>query len=122
MDVNIKKLLFNLTKINFMSGSIISIMLYLILGINVATAFFLGLILYNICYLLKGYTINRYLVNRNITKSSIIVIDSVRIITVVLFSLFFNDNYVMLLCYCLGIAFNYVSLGFAFLRGEKGSE
>ena len=122
MKSSLKKLLYDMFKTNLLLGSSITLLLLLMRCFYAAGGFFSGLILYNISFTLKGYMLDGLLVKKAMSRSSIVIIDMGRILMIALFSLFFKESVAGLLSYCLGISFNYFSIGFAFLRDERGSE
>lgn len=122
MKSSLKKLLYDMSKTNLMFGSMITVILLLLRCFYAAGGFFTGLILYNMSFTLKGYMLDRLLVKKATSKGCIVIIDAGRILMIVLFSLCFKESFAGLLSYCLGISFNFFSIGFAFLRDERGSE
>lgn len=122
MKFSLKKLLYDMSKTNLVFGSAITAILVLLRCFDAAGGFFSGLILYNISFTLKGYMLDKLLVKKTTGRNSIVLIDIGRILIIVIFSVFFRESFAGLLSYCLGISFNYFSIGFAFLRDERGSE
>ncbi|GKX64940.1 hypothetical protein [Inconstantimicrobium mannanitabidum] len=122
MNSKLKELLIGTSKSNITLGSLTTIVLMIALRFDAGVSFFTGLLLYNISLIIKGYTLEGLLIKSNINKIGIIILDSIRIIVVVLAALLFKDNLINILCYCAGIVFNYLSIGICFFRKERGSE
>lgn len=119
MDNNMKMVLKKMTEINIIVSLIMLMVLRIISDVKVGVAFGVGVMIYNICIIVKAYVYSFLLEDRSNKGSSLIMIVYLVIFIVAIGSLIFKGDLKAILSYCFGLTFNYVSMGYSFLRGER---
>lgn len=119
MDDNIKIALKEMTRINIIIGFIILMVLRIIFDFRIGVAFITGVIIYNLCIIVKAYTFQSMIEEVKVSKINYLLVTFLVVLICAIGGLIFKGNLKAVFSYCIGLLFNFVTMGYAFLRKER---
>ncbi|SHE67716.1 hypothetical protein [Clostridium fallax] len=121
MEKSMKQLVFGVTKINLILGSLITLILMLFLNKYTSIAFFVGIIISSINFVVSGF-ITYWVVSFKGAPFLMGLCFLIRITIIALIALPFSKNIHSLLAYIFGFIFYFVSLTLYWFKKKRGSD